>query len=100
MAVLLIILSFWGVYSIFMTTDYQENTLWLEEEAPSFFTEESKLDYPNDAELIHISRRKWGANGSTNIIFRVSDINSFGRKAFEKYEFDNLVMDFPNLGRK
>ena len=99
MAVLLIFLSFWGVYSIFMTTDYQENTFDLRQEAPSFFTEESKLDYPNDAELIHISWRKWGANGSTNIIFRVSDINSFGRKAFEKYEFTNPVMDFPNLGR-
>ena len=98
MSVLLIILSFWFVYSIFMTTDYKENTFDLRQEAPSFFTEESKLDYPNDAELIHISRRKWGANGTTNIIFRVSDINSFGRKAFEKYEFTNPVMDFPNLG--
>jgi len=99
MAVLIIIMSFWFVYSIFMTTDYKENTFDLRQEAPSFFTVESKLDYPNDAELIHISRRKWGANGSTNIIFRVSDINSFGRKAFEKYEFTNPVMDFPNLGR-
>jgi hypothetical protein len=99
MAVLLIFFSFWGVYSIFMTTDYKENTFDLRQEAPSFFTEESKLEYPNDAELIHISRRKLGANGSTNIIFRVSDINSFGRKAFEKYEFTNPVMDFPNLGR-
>ncbi len=99
MAVLLIFFSFWGVYSIFMTTDYQENTLWLEEDAPSFFTEETKLEYPSDAELIHSSYRKWGANGSKNIIFRVSDINSFGRKAFEKYEFTNPVMDFPNLGR-
>ena len=98
MAVLLIFFSFWGVYSIFMTTDYQENTFDLRQEAPSFFTEESKLEYPSDAELIHSSYRKWGANGSTNIIFRVSDINSFGRKAFEKYEFDNLVMDFPSLG--
>jgi hypothetical protein len=99
MAVLLIFFSFWGVYSIFMTTDYQENTLWLEEDAPSFFTEETKLEYPSDAELIHSSYRKWGANGSRNIIFRVSDINSFGRKAFEKYEFTNPVMDFPSLGR-
>jgi hypothetical protein len=99
MAVLLIFFSFWGVYSIFMTTDYQENTLWLEEDAPSFFTEETKLEYPSDAELIHSSYRKWGANVSKNIIFRVSDINSFGRKAFEKYEFTNPVMDFPNLGR-
>jgi signal transduction histidine kinase len=62
MAVLIIIMSFWGVYSIFMTTDYQENTFDLRQEAPSFFTEESKLEYPSDAELIHTSLRKRGAN--------------------------------------
>ena len=99
MAVLILIMSFWGVYSIFMTTDYQENKLWLEEEAPSIFTEDTKLAYPGDAELIHTSLRKWGANGSKNIVFRVDDIDSFARKAFERYEFYNLVMDFPNLGR-
>ena len=99
MAVLLIIMSFWGVYSMFMTTDYQENKLWQEEEAPSRFTEESKLSYPSDAELIHTSVRKWGANFSTNIVFRVDDIDSFARNAFERYEFYSLVMDFPNLGR-
>ena len=98
MLVLMLPFSFWFLNMAFGTTDYQENTLNLMQGAPSFFTEESKLDYPNDAELIHISWRKWGANGSTNIIFRVSDINSFGRKAFEKYEFTNPVMDFPNLG--
>ena len=97
MAVLLIIMSFWGVYSMFMTTDYQENKLWLEEEAPSIFTEDTKLAFPNDAELIHTSVRKWGANFSKNIVFRVDDIDSFGRKAFERYEFYNLVMDFPNI---
>ena len=97
-AVLILIMSFWGVYSIFMTTDYQENKLWLKEEAPLIFTEDTKLAYPSDAELIHTSVRKWGANFSKNIIFRVDDINSFGRKAFEKYEFYNLLMDFPNLG--
>ena len=99
MAVLILIMSFWGVYSIFMTTDYQENKLWQEEEAPSIFTEDTKLAYPSDAELIHTSLRKWGANGSKNIVFRVDDIDSFGRKAFERYEFYSLVMDFPNLGR-
>ena len=97
MAVFIIIMSFWGVYSIFMTTDYQENKLWLEEEAPSIFTEDTKLAYPSDAELIHTSLRKWGANGSKNIVFRVDDIDSFSRKAFERYEFYNLVMDFPNI---
>ena len=99
MAVLILIMSFWGVYSIFMTTDYQENKLWLEEEAPSIFTEDTKLSYPNDAELIHTSVRKWGANFSKNIVFRVDDIDSFYQKAFDRYEFYNLVMDFPNLGR-
>jgi len=99
MAVLLIIMSFWGVYSMFMTTDYQENKPWLEEEASSIFTEDTKLAFPNDAELIHTSVRKWGANFSKNIVFRVDDIDSFARKAFERYEFDYLVMDFPNLGR-
>ena len=99
MAALLIIMSFWAVYSIMMTTDYQENKLWQEEEAPSRFTEESKLSYPSDAELIHTSVRKWGANFSTNIVFRVDDIDSFARNAFERYEFYSLVMDFPNLGR-
>ena len=99
MAVLILIMSFWGVYSIFMTTDYQDNKLWLEEEAPSIFTEDTKLAFPNDAELIHTSVRKWGANFSKNIVFRVDDIDSFARKAFETYEFYNLVMDFPNLGR-
>jgi len=99
MAVLMIFLSFWGVYSIFMTTDYQENKPWLEEEVPSIFTEKSKLAYPSDAELIHTSQRKWMANFSTNIVFRVDDINAFHRKALEKYRFDNLVMDFPSIGR-
>jgi len=99
MVVLLIIMSFWGVYSIFLTTDYQENKLWLEEEAPSIFTEDTKLAYPSDAELIHTSVRKLGANISKNIVFRVDDIDSFARKAFERYEFYNLVMDFPNLER-
>ena len=98
-AVLILIMSFWGVYSIFMTTDYQENKLWLEDEAPSIFTEDTKLAYPSDAELIHTSVRKWGANFSKNIVFRVDDINAFHRKALEKYRFDNLVMDFPNIGR-
>ena len=99
MAVLFFIMGSWGVYSIFMTTDYQENKPWLEEEVPSIFTEKSKLAYPSDAELIHTSLRKWGANGSKNIVFRVDDIDSFARNAFERYEFYSLVMDFPNLGR-
>ena len=44
MSVLLIILSFWFVYSIFMTTDYQENTFDLRQEAPSFFNHNKHLE--------------------------------------------------------
>ena len=98
MAVLLIFLSFWGVYSIFMTTDYQENTFDLRQEAPSFFTEESKLEYPNDAELIHTSYRKWGANIGKDIIIKVEDIDSFIQKAVTQYKFYEMVLDFPDIG--
>ena len=98
MAVLILIMSFWGVYSIFMTTDYQQNKLWLEEEALLIFTEDSKLAYPSDAELIHTSVRKWGANFSKNIIFRVDDIESFRQQAFAEHDFIETVMDFPDIG--
>ena len=98
MAVLILIMSFWGVYSIFMTTDYQENTSYLKKSAPSFFTEDSKLEYPSDAELIHVSQRKWGANFSKNIIFRVDDIESFRQQAFAEHDFIETVMDFPDIG--
>ena len=98
MAVLLIFLSFWGVYSIFMTTDYQENTFDLRQRAPSFFSEESKLEYPSDAELIHSSYRKWGANSSRDIVFRVDDIESFRQQAFAEHDFIETVMDFPDIG--
>jgi hypothetical protein len=98
MAVLILIMGFIGVYGIFMTTDYQENTSYLKKSAPSFFTEDSKLDYPTDAELIHISKRKWGANFSKNIIFRVDDIESFRQQAFAEHDFIETVMDFPDIG--
>ena len=98
MAVLILIMGFIGVYGIFMTTDYQENTSYLKKSAPSFFTEDSKLEYPSDAELIHISQRKWGANFSKNIIFRVDDIESFRQQAFAEHDFIETVMDFPDIG--
>ena len=98
MAVLILIMGFIAVYGIFMTTDYQENTSYLKKSAPSFFTEDSKLDYPTDAELIHISQRKWGANFSKNIIFRVDDIESFRQQAFAEHDFIETVMDFPDIG--
>ena len=98
MAVLILIMGFIGVYGIFMTTDYQENTSYLKKSAPSFFTEDSKLEYPSDAELIHVSQRKWGANFSKNIIFRVDDIESFRQQAFAEHNFIETVMDFPDIG--
>ena len=98
MAVLILIMGFIGVYGIFMTTDYQENTSYLKKSAPSFFTEDSKLEYPSDAELIHVSQRKWGANFSKNIIFRVDDIESFRQQAFAEHDFIETVMDFPDIG--
>ena len=98
MAVLIIPLSFWGFYMAFGTTDYQVNTFDLRQEAPSFFTEESKLKYPSDAELIHSSYRKWGANSSRDIVFRVDDIESFRQQAFAEHDFIETVMDFPDIG--
>jgi len=98
-AVLILFVGFWFVYAL-NTTNYQENKpfLFLEEDAPSIFTEKTKLAYPSDAELIHTSLRKWRANQSKNIVFRVNDLDSFRRTALEKYEFTSSVMNFPNFG--
>ena len=98
MAVLLIFFSFWGVYAIFMTNDYQANTLDLKQEAPSKFTESSKLEYPNDAELIHTSFSRWGPNVATDIVIKVDDIDSFVDTAVTKYKFYEMVLDFPDIG--
>ena len=101
MAVLILIMGFWGVYSIFMTTDYQANTPDLKQEAPSKFTESSKLEYPNDAELIHTSYSYWGRpNVGIDIIIRVEDIDSFIESAVTKYKFYEMAMDFPNHDRE
>jgi len=86
-----------GVIMKFGSSDYIENTSKQNEFAPSFFTEESKLEYPSDAELIHISWRKWRANESTNTIFSVTDIDSFIKNASKLYRFEPLVMDYPRI---
>ena len=65
-----VLIFFWGFYSIFYTTDYQVNTTDLKEEVPSKFTESSKLAYPNDAELIHTSLRRWGPNLATEYCYQ------------------------------
>ena len=48
--------------------------------------------------MIHVSQRKWGANFSKNIIFRVDDIESFRQQAFAEHDFIETVMDFPDIG--
>ena len=98
MAVFFLFLIFGSIFLFFGTTDYQENKLWLEDEAPSIFTEDTKLAYPTDAELIYVSAERIGLNGSTNIVFRVDDIDAFSQKALDKYEFSQMVMNIPDIG--
>ena len=97
MLVLMIFLSFWFVYSMFLTTDYQENTSSLRKSAPSFFTDVSKLSYPSDATLEHISKLKLGANFSENLLLSVSDIDSFINYAIGHYSFYRLKMNYPEF---
>ena len=97
MLVLMIFSSFWFVYSIFLTTDYQANTPDLREEAPLFFTDASKLSYPSDATLEHISKLKLGANFSENLLLSVSDIDSFINYAIGHYSFYRLKMNYPEF---
>ena len=95
-----VLIFFWGFYSIFYTTDYQVNTTDLNQEAPSKFTESSKLEYPNDAELIHTSLSRWGPNVATDIVIKVDDIDSFVDTAVTKYKFYEMTMDFPGHDRE
>ena len=99
-AAFLIFFGFWGVFAAFGGSDYQANTLTLKQEAPTEFTENSKLEYPSDAELIHTSYSNWGANVGTNIIIKVGDIDSFIEIATKRYEFYEMTMDFPNNNRE
>jgi hypothetical protein len=99
-AAFLIFFSFWGVFAIFGGTDYQVNTYSLKQEAPTEFTENSKLQYPSDAELIHTSFSNWGANVGTDIIIKVEDIDSFVNTAVTKYKFYEMTMDFPGHDRE
>jgi len=92
-----IILALYGFYSIFITKDYQENTSSLRKSAPSFFTDVSKLSYPSDATLEHISKLKLGPNISENLLLSVSDIDSFINYAIGHYSFYRLKMNYPEL---
>ena len=97
LAVLMVAFIFFGFYSIFMTTDYQENTSSLRKSAPSFFTDVSKLSYPSDATLEHISTLKLGPNFSENLLLSVPDIDSFINYAIGHYSFYRLKMNYPEL---
>ena len=97
LAVLMLAFSFWGVYAIFVTADYQENTSSLRKSASSFFTDVSKLSYPSDATLEHISTLNLGPNFSENLLLSVSDIDSFINYAIGHYSFYRLKMNYPEL---
>ena len=97
MLVLMIFLSFWFVYSMFLTTDYQDNTSSLRKSAASFFTEDSKLSYPSDATIEHISKLRLGPNHSENLLLSVSDIDSFINYAIRHYSFYRLKMNYPEF---
>ena len=99
--ILLVFVIIGGLIMKFSATDYNENTSKQNESAPSFFSETTKLDYPNDAKLINISHiKKFMANESANMIFSVTDIDSFINKASKQYKFENLVMDYPYIEEK
>mgnify|MGYP003981250731 FL=1 len=97
MAVFLILWIIWSFYAIFATADYQENTSSLRKSAPSFFTDVSKLSYPSDATLEHISTLKLGPNFSENLLLSVPDIDSFINYAIGHYSFYRLKMNYPEL---
>ena len=96
-AVFLILWIIWSFYAIFATADYQENTSSLRKSAPSFFTDVSKLSYPSDATLEHISTLNLGPNFSENLLLSVSDIDSFINYAIGHYSFYSLKMNYPEL---
>ena len=100
MAAFLFFISFWGVFAAFGGSDYLANTFTLKQEAPTEFTENSKLEYPSDAELIHTSLSRWGPNVGKDILIKVADIGSFIDKATRRHKFYEMTMDFPNNSRK
>ena len=93
----LILWFIWSFYAIFFTSDYQENTSSLRKSAPSFFTDVSKLSYPSDATLEHISTLKLGPNFSENLLLSVPDIDSFINYAIGRYSFYRLKMNYPEF---
>ena len=85
------------IMSGFTSNNYEENTTALKDLAPSLFTEETKLSYPSDATLEHISTLKLGPNFSENLLLSVPDIDSFINYAIGRYSFYRLKMNYPEL---
>lgn len=100
MAAFFFFISFWGVFAAFGGSDYQANTTTLKQEAPTEFTENSKLEYPSDVKLIHTSISYWGANVGRDIIIKVEDIDPFIEIATKRHKFYEMTMDFPSHNRE
>ena len=100
MAVFLIFFSFLGVFAIFGGTDYQANTDSLKQAAPELFTELSRIEYPESAELIHASVSTWGPNMGEDILIKVENIDPLIAIATNQYDFYKMTMDFPNNDRE
>jgi hypothetical protein len=93
------LMTFWFLHLAFYTSDYLANTDKLKQEAPIRFAELSKLEYPSNAKLIHISETHWGPNASTDIVFKVDDAYNFTQTALQKYKFFEMDIDFPGTSR-
>ena len=100
MAAFFVFISFWGVFAIFGGSDYQANTDSLKQAAPELFTELSRIDYPESAELVHSSVSTWGPNMGEDILIKVENIDPFVAIATNQYDFYKMTMDFPNNDRE
>ena len=93
----LVFLSIFLFIMKFSSSDYIENTEKQKEDAPTFFSETTNLDYPYDAKLINVSHYKLTRNESANMIFSVSDVDSFIENASKLYRFEPITMDIPGI---
>ena len=92
-----IIVTIWTFYQGFGKYTYEENTKTLTDSAPSVFTEETKLDYPSNAELKHASNRKSGPTLAKDLLLSLSDIDTFIEDAKKIYTFESLKMNYPEF---
>ena len=94
----IIIFFFYLFFETFGSSRYKENTKELIENTSTRYLSSTKLIYPEDAEIIHVSSKKLGPNFSTNSIFSVKNIDLFIDNAQKKYKFKNLKMNYPKIG--